>query len=482
MGDSGESGLTGQALNFLRIVQEGRSFSGRERHCCFLNLGDGRFADVSAISHFDFPDDGRAAALVDWDGDGDQDVWLSNRTSPQVRLLLNQVPSGHHFLALRLRGVRSNRDAIGARVKVVLNDGAQINRTLRAGDAFLSQSSKRMLIGLGDATSIDRVEVRWPAGQVQAFQLPLVDCEYRLVEGVDNAERTEPRSTVSLDTKDVAELNDSDASQSLCFSMIRFPAHDYPNLLGRRTEILSQQSRLVLVNLWASWCQPCVRELEEISAKQDLLKGQGIDVVALSVEGLTQGSKDGDIDVRPLQQMRFPFRSGVAEAALVEKLQLLHNNIFELHVPLPIPTSFLLDRRGRVVAVYKGAVTVERILADSSKLRAVKSTNDWRTATLPFAGRWVMPPRRRHLFQMVEQLADRGYFGECQQYVKDNQEMLTTHPRWTLLAKKIRDGPSRTVRLMCGCLYSCSVIETFSIRCARDCEAHKLFSICSVIA
>ncbi len=440
MGDAGESGLTGQAQQFLRIVQEGRSFSGRERHCCFLNLGNGRFADVSAVSHFDFPDDGRAAALVDWDGDGDQDVWLANRTSPQVRLLLNQCPSEHHFVALRLRGVRSNRDAIGARVQVTLPDGAKIHRTLRAGDAYLAQSSKRLVIGLGNAKSIERLVVNWPSGQMQTFELPEVDSEYQLVEGIADANRIQPRGTVTIASEDVTPSKDSDATRSLCFSMIRFPANSYRDLLGNRKEILDKRSRLVLVNLWASWCQPCVTELAEITTKQDLLREQSIDVVALSVDELTDHIGDGSVDGQKLKQMQFPFRVGVADASLVERLQLLHNNIFELHVPLPIPTSFLLDREGRVVAVYKGPVSVEQLLADSEKLRSVKSTNDWRMATLPFAGRWVMPPRRRHLFQFVEQLAERGYFTECEEYVRDNQEMLTSHPRWPVLEKRIAEG------------------------------------------
>ena len=72
----------------------GRSFSGRERNCCFLNTGYGqsagnRFADISALSGLDFPDDGRAVALVDWDQDGDVDLWVSNRNAPRLRLLRN---------------------------------------------------------------------------------------------------------------------------------------------------------------------------------------------------------------------------------------------------------------------------------------------------------------------------------------------------------------------------------------------------------
>ena len=59
-----------------------------------------RFANVSAVSGIDFPEDGRALCLVDWDHDGDLDFWLSNRTAPQLRFLRNDNAGGNHYLGL----------------------------------------------------------------------------------------------------------------------------------------------------------------------------------------------------------------------------------------------------------------------------------------------------------------------------------------------------------------------------------------------
>ena len=75
------------AVALHEMIFEGRAFSGRERNCCFLNLGGARFADVSAVTGLDSLDDGRGAATVDWDLDGDQDLWVTNRTGPRVRFL-----------------------------------------------------------------------------------------------------------------------------------------------------------------------------------------------------------------------------------------------------------------------------------------------------------------------------------------------------------------------------------------------------------
>ena len=76
-----EDSRAGRALH--EFLRGGRSFSGRERNNCFLNTGGARFADISAVSGFDWPDDGRAIGVVDWDHDGDLDLWLANRSGPR---------------------------------------------------------------------------------------------------------------------------------------------------------------------------------------------------------------------------------------------------------------------------------------------------------------------------------------------------------------------------------------------------------------
>lgn len=97
------------AKNLILMMQEGRSYSGRERNCCFLNTGPfpqagGRFANISAVSGLDFVEDGRAIALVDWDDDGDLDLWMTNRTAPRLRFMRNDSADSNRFLRLRLRG------------------------------------------------------------------------------------------------------------------------------------------------------------------------------------------------------------------------------------------------------------------------------------------------------------------------------------------------------------------------------------------
>ena len=158
-----------------RLVQQGQSWSGNERNTAVLNCGGTRFANVSAATGLDFADDARALGTVDWDHDGDLDIWLQNRTGPRLRLMLNQTDNnatGHSFVAVKLRGTTCNRDAIGARVEVVVKprnsesgppntEQSRLIQTLYAGDGFISQSSKWLHFGLGRSLDIQHIIVRW---------------------------------------------------------------------------------------------------------------------------------------------------------------------------------------------------------------------------------------------------------------------------------------------------------------------------------
>ena len=122
------------------MIREGRSWSGRERNCCFLNTADGKFSDISAVSGFDFIDDSRALAVGDWDGDGDPDLWVSNRNAPRLRFLRNDAAPPGSFLSLKLQGDGKNTslDAVGAWVEVQEADGKAIDGHLlpQSADIF----------------------------------------------------------------------------------------------------------------------------------------------------------------------------------------------------------------------------------------------------------------------------------------------------------------------------------------------------------
>ena len=156
--------------------------------------------DVSAVAGFDFADDGRALAQVDWDRDGRLDVWTVNRSAPRARFLRNQSAADNHFVSFQLNGNMGNRDAIGARVVLKLADGTELTETLTAGQGYLSQSSKWVHFGLGKRTEIDGVKVYWPVKDLspEIFRDLQADQHYTLRQGSDSAITKTSISTARL--------------------------------------------------------------------------------------------------------------------------------------------------------------------------------------------------------------------------------------------------------------------------------------------
>jgi hypothetical protein len=136
----------------------------------FRNLGGMKFSALTAEAGVTSrpPSRHRGSAIGDLNGDGRIDVVVSALRAP-AEIWLNQSPIDNHWLELKLRGTKSNRDGIGARIKIVTKTGTQYDHKSTAA-GYASSSAGPVHFGLGTNTSIDLVEIQWPSGIVQQLR------------------------------------------------------------------------------------------------------------------------------------------------------------------------------------------------------------------------------------------------------------------------------------------------------------------------
>ncbi len=146
-----------------------------QEHSLFRALGKGKFEDVSrdAGAVLDTKTVARGACFADYDNDGRMDAYFINLGS-QGTLIHNVSQTKNHWVEIQLRGRKSNRDGIGARVEVTAGSRKQVQERV-SGSGYLSQDDWRLHFGLGDATKIDSVTVKWPSGIEQKIENAQVD-------------------------------------------------------------------------------------------------------------------------------------------------------------------------------------------------------------------------------------------------------------------------------------------------------------------
>jgi tetratricopeptide (TPR) repeat protein len=175
-----------------QLIRGDYSWAGPEPNVLYARRA-GRYYDFSGVGGIDVAEDSRAFAWIDLDGDGCLDLVVKNRLGPQIRTFQNACGAARQRMVFSLRGAKSNRDAVGARVEV---DG-QVKWVV-AGSAYLSQHTKRLHFGLGERKRAEKVRVLWPSGLAQ--ELPPLDAGflYEITEGVAEFRSTRLRPSTEL--------------------------------------------------------------------------------------------------------------------------------------------------------------------------------------------------------------------------------------------------------------------------------------------
>jgi tetratricopeptide (TPR) repeat protein len=292
------------------------------------------------VSGLDFADDSRAFAVTDFDGDGNLDIVLKSRLGPQVRALQNNCGAGKPAIAISLRGTKSNRDGIGARVEV--NGRAQ---WVEAGSGFLSQHTKHLFFGLGDAPRAD-VNIRWPSGLSQKLSDLAPGFRYEITEGSAVPAKVPFRPQTQYGDTPVRALNTPERAD---------------------------------------------RWLLEPLPTPDKRRGPGF----LVLHGGSIPSVRSSSSVEVVDLTHEPEEVGAAYA-------LLCRYSLEYRAPFHVPLTLLLDRDGQARKLYSGVPTAAVMEADLARI------DDHRRLALPFPGRYYSEPHRNY-FKLGAALYWAGY-------------------------------------------------------------------------
>jgi len=152
---------------YSQIADRKLHIAYRQPRLLYRNLGNGRFEDVSAKAGaaISVEDLGRGCAFGDFDNDGDVDILINNLDGPPT-LLRNDGANQNNWLSIKCVGTRSNRSAIGTRVKVTASGRPQIDEVM-SGSGYYSQNDLRLHFGLGQAPRADTIEISWPSGATE---------------------------------------------------------------------------------------------------------------------------------------------------------------------------------------------------------------------------------------------------------------------------------------------------------------------------
>ena len=396
-----------QALN--ELIRSDRSWSGYERNVMFVNNRDGTFSEISGAIGLDFPEDGRSFVLADLDHDGRLEVILKNRNAPQLRILRNAMGEIGHSIAFRLRGTKSNRDAIGAAVTVECGTLRQ-TRYLQAGSGFLAQHSKEIFFGLGNPGETVRATIRWPSGLSQELkELPLnhrIEVEegsaaFRAIAfAAPPAAYAQPLPPPAVDPL-------PSRVATWLMEPLRAPEFALPDLTGNKHELREFRGEFVLLNFWATTATLSGEQLKLFHRKRLSLAAGGVKIVAVNVDSAGDANKARSFVTQ--EGLVFPVLFATEDVAGIYNI--IYRYLFDRRRDLAIPTSFLVNREGMIVKVYQGPMEPERLLEDAKSVPTTAAERVRRA--LPFDGMLYQGGFLRNDFTYGVAMFQHGYLDEA---------------------------------------------------------------------
>ncbi len=390
------------------LLRADNTWSGSERNVFYANNRDGTFSDVSGVMGMDFLEDSRTFALADFDHDGRLEVLLKNRNAPQLRLLKNVVKDLPASLSFRLRGTKSNRDAVGAEITVHAASGVQ-TKTLRVGSGFLSQHTKELFFGLGETRNPVHASIHWPSGLVQELtDLPLNHCIW--VEEGKSPPRTEAFAQVPVLEGSSAQPQREvfpDVTESWLLVPMAAPNFTLTELSGQNRSLSELKGKAVLLNFWTSLLPECQKDLELFEDHHQRWMSQGLQILTVNIDQTSDPRALPDFARQ--HKLSFPILRATDDVLGIYNV--LYRYMFDRHRDLTLPTSFLINAEGEIVKIYQGAIHREQVENDAQTIP--RTPAERLSKALPFPGVIDTPEFQRNYLSHGSVFFQREYYQQA---------------------------------------------------------------------
>ena len=393
------------------LIRSDSTWHGYARNVMFANNRDGTFSVVSGPVGLDFLEDSRTFALADLDHDGRLEVILKNRNAPQLRILHNSMKDLGHSISFRLRGHKSNRDAIGTSIAIEAGTLRQ-TKYLQAGSGFLAQHSKELFFGLGIAEGAVRAVVRWPSGVSQEFRDLPVNHRIEIEEGsaayvAKPFAATAPAWAQAAPPPTLEPLPSH--VETWLIDPLKAPAFSLPDLAGTIRELRSLRGRFVLLSFWATTAPPSLDQLKLLDRHRTSLAANQLEVLAVNVN--ETDSIEAARSFALEQRLSVPVLFANQDVAGIYNI--IYRHLFDRRRDLGIPTSFLLDREGMIIKVYQGTIDPLRLPDD---VKSVPATAAGRMQkAIPFPGSLYRSDFLRNDFTYGVVLFQHGYLQQAEE-------------------------------------------------------------------
>jgi Flp pilus assembly protein TadD/peroxiredoxin len=312
-------------------------------------------------------------------------------------------------IVFRLRGTKSNRDAIGAAVTVEADTHRQ-TKYLQAGSGFLSQHTKELFFGVGRTDGTVRASILWPSGLTQIFEhLPVnqrIEIEEGSKEFLAKPFVGAPASYSRADEIQKQEILPTSVETWL-IEPLSAPEFTLPDLTGNMRELRSFRGDSVLLSFWAMASPSCHEQLQVLQKYQTALASNGVRIVGVNVDDAADPRRVRSFAAK--EALTFPNVLATNDVAGIYSI--IYRYLFDRRRDLPIPSSFLLDKDGMIVKVYQGPVSHERLVEDVKAIP--KSMEDRVRKALPRGGTLTKRQFHRNEFTYGVAMFQRGYLDQA---------------------------------------------------------------------